>query len=143
MFVPRKVKHVLFLMTHVVSPPTYLNYISVPNGDISHPFRHPSPNFLRVTVVPMSGSSKLTSSGESMFTCLIKSNEPLGLLAGPDCDALGNAIEDTLMPLTFPPLEALPCINHCSNPGKLPCGRCKLVSYCSQVRLASVPVPDW
>ncbi|KAN0084303.1 hypothetical protein V8E55_007807 [Tylopilus felleus] len=41
----------------------------------------------------------------------------------PDCDALGNVtrIEDTLMPHTFPHLEALPCANHCPNPGKLPC----------------------
>ncbi|KAF8137397.1 hypothetical protein EV363DRAFT_661527 [Boletus edulis] len=66
------------------------------------------------------------------LSSFIKSHDPLGLLAASDCDALGNAIEDTMMSLTFPPLEALPCANPCPNPGKLPCGRCKLVSYCSQ-----------
>ncbi|KAG6377511.1 hypothetical protein JVT61DRAFT_15319 [Boletus reticuloceps] len=61
------------------------------------------------------------SSAERRFSSFIKSNDPLGLLAASDCDALGNAIEDTMMSLTFPPLEALPCANPCPNPGNLPC----------------------
>lgn len=81
----------------------------------------------------MADSSKLFAA-ERVFASFIKSNDPLGLFAASDCDALGNAIDDTLMPLTFPPLEALPCANRCPNSARIPCGRCKLVSYCSQVR---------
>lgn len=86
---------------------------------------------------PMTDPSEPSSSADRMFASLIKSNDPLGLFTTSDCDSLGNAIEDTLIPLPFPPLEASPCANLCPNPGRLPCGRCKLVSYCSQVG------PDW
>lgn len=80
----------------------------------------------------MANSNEPSLPAERMFTSLIKSNDPLGLLSA---SALGNAIADSLMLLSFPPLEALPCANLCQNPGRLPCGKCKLVSYCSQVSL--------
>ncbi|KAH0826538.1 hypothetical protein J3R83DRAFT_4891 [Lanmaoa asiatica] len=66
----------------------------------------------------MTESSRLSSSTDRVFTSFIESSDPLGLFAASDCDALGGAIEDTLMPLTFPPLEALPCANLCQNPGR-------------------------
>ena len=79
-------------------------------------------------------SSQLSSPAGRVFASLIRSNDPLGLLSASDCDTLGEAIEDTLLPLTSPPLESLPCANLCPGPGKMPCVKCKLVSYCSQVR---------
>jgi hypothetical protein len=50
-----------------------------------------------------------------------------------------KALKDSLSP-QYPPLITLPCANVqaekyvvCDKPGKMACGACKLVSYCSKV----------
>lgn len=56
---------------------------------------------------------------------------------------LQTMIQECMTP-KFPPLQNLPCANvevekyqACKNPGTLACSVCKLVSYCSKVRLVS------